>query len=94
MTSEVTNTEKKESNFYLRGYRTVNQRSFILKMVRSTVAEPDESLFKCVSIVIMMGKVGLTRMGGRWQTHSLQGEEVRSLNQCVNRGGSYSRREC
>lgn len=32
-------------------------------MVPSTVAEPAESLFKFVSIVIMMGKKVLDRMG-------------------------------
>lgn len=38
----------------------------------------------------MMGREVLARMGSRWQTHSLQGEEVGPLNLCINRGGSYS----
>lgn len=91
MTLVATDTEKKETvNLTIK--REVSQCSFNTQNglliwpigVQRTVAEPNESPFKFVSIVIIMGERVLARMGSRWQTYSLQEEGVRSLNQCVN----------
>lgn len=90
--AQVATDTAKESNLCLTVNRKVSQCSFNTQnglliwpiAVQRTVAKPNESPFKFVSIVIIMGERFLVRMGSRWQTYSLQEEGVRSLNQCIN----------